>query len=42
VLATEYIFCQSCLNTCPKEIPRITFGLAAGFRELLQPRAPRA
>jgi len=38
VLSTECIFCQSCLNTCPQRIPRITFGFDAGFRERLRRR----
>ena len=36
VLSTECIFCQTCINSCPRGTLRITFGVDAGFKELLR------
>jgi ferredoxin-type protein NapH len=41
ILSTECIFCQSCINSCPKGALRIMFGLDARFRELLTKRQLR-
>jgi polyferredoxin len=40
VLSTECILCQECINTCPDEALKLSFGLDVGGEELLDVRAP--
>lgn len=42
VLSTECILCQECINTCPDNALRLSFGLDAGREELLDVRLPGA
>jgi ferredoxin-type protein NapH len=36
VLSTECIFCQTCTNSCPRNVLHITFGADVGTKELLR------
>lgn len=38
VLSTECVFCQSCINSCPKHALRISFGFDAGSGQRLRHR----
>jgi ferredoxin-type protein NapH len=39
VLSTECIFCLTCINSCPRDVLDITFGVDAGTKELLRERS---
>ncbi|MCA9905801.1 MAG: 4Fe-4S binding protein [Anaerolineae bacterium] len=42
VLSTECTLCQECLNTCPDDALKLSFGFDAGSQELLDVQLPSA